>query len=80
MYLLSCLFVDITPKTNLKYGDMVRVKFENKLFRANVVRKSGETYTAFLIDIGRQVEVIAKDIYEISDYLKKVSIHSVLCV
>lgn len=57
---------------------MVRVKFENKLFRANVFGKSGETYTAFLIDIGRQIEVIARDIYDISDDLKKVNIHFVL--
>lgn len=57
---------------------MVRVKFENKLFRANVLTKSGETYTAFLIDIGRKIEVIATDIYAIPDNLKKVSIHFVL--
>lgn len=57
---------------------MVRVRFENKLFRAKILKKSEETYTAFLIDIGRQIEVIARDIYEISDDLKKVSIHLVL--
>lgn len=66
------IFLDIVVKKNPKYEDVVRVKFEDKIFRAKVIGKSEETYLVFLIDIGKQINVSADNIFDISNDLKNV--------
>lgn len=79
--LLFYIFLDIAVKRNVKYEDVVRVKFEGNIFRAKVLDKSEETYTVFLIDIGKQINVSADNIYDIPNDLKTVCKHfeKILC-
>ncbi|XP_029347622.1 uncharacterized protein LOC100166817 isoform X3 [Acyrthosiphon pisum] len=63
---------DIIVKKNPKYKDIVRVKFEEKIFRAEVLDKCGEKYSVFLIDIGKNIDVLGCNIYELPNSLKNI--------
>jgi len=68
------LFIlDIIVKKNPKYKDIVRVKFEEKMFRAEVLEKCGEKYFVFLIDIGKNIDVLGYNIYELPNSIKNVT-------
>jgi len=49
------------------------VKFEEKMFRAKVLVKCGEKYSVFLIDIGKNIDVLGYNIYELPNSLKNVT-------
>jgi len=55
-----------------KYKDIVRVKCEDKIFRAKVLDKCEEKYSVFLIDIGKNINVLADNIFELPSSLKNV--------
>lgn len=59
-------------KKNPKFGEILKVKYEEKIFRAKVLSKSGKMYTVFLIDIGKNINVSADELFEISNDLKNV--------
>lgn len=63
---------DIVIKKNPKYKDIVRVKFEENIVRAKVLDKCGEKYSVFLIDIGKNIDVLACDIFELPNSLKNI--------
>lgn len=65
------LFKDVV-KTNPKCGDIVRVNFEGKIFRGIVHDKCNETYKVFLMDIGKNEDIVADNIFELSNDLKNV--------
>lgn len=67
------MYTDIVVKKNPKYGEIVRVKFDDKIFRAKVLGKSSGTYTVFLMDVGKTINVFTDDILVISNDLKNVS-------
>jgi len=48
------------------------VNFEEKMFRAEVLTKCGEKYSVFLIDIGKNIDVLGYNIYELPNSLKNV--------
>lgn len=73
--LLFYIILDITVKNNPKYGEILKVKYEDKIFRAKVLNTFGKTYTVFLMDIGKNINVSADEIFEISNELKNVFIH-----
>jgi len=49
------------------------VKFEENIFRAEVLEKCGEKYSVFLIDIGKNINVLGSNIYELPNCLKNVT-------
>ncbi|KAL4141977.1 hypothetical protein QTP88_004511 [Uroleucon formosanum] len=63
---------DIIVKKYPKYKDIVRVQFEEKMFRAKVLDKCGEKYSVFLIDIGKNIDVLGYNIYELPNSLKNI--------
>lgn len=69
------VFIDITIKKNPTNGDEVRVKFEERIFRAVVLGKSREKYSVLLVDIGKKINVYSDDIFESSNDLKIVSVN-----
>lgn len=66
--------IDAVVKKNPKYKDIVRVKFEDEIFRAEVLEKCGEMYSVFLIDIGKNINVLADNIFELPNNLKNVTL------
>ncbi|XP_026818102.1 uncharacterized protein LOC113557019 isoform X2 [Rhopalosiphum maidis] len=72
MMIDSKMAKDIVVKKNLKYKDIVRVKFEEKIFRAKVLDKCGHKYSVFLMDIGKNINVLADDIFELPSTLKNI--------
>uniref|UniRef100_A0A2S2R425 Tudor domain-containing protein n=2 Tax=Sipha flava TaxID=143950 RepID=A0A2S2R425_9HEMI len=63
---------DITIKKNPKRGEILKVKYEEKIFRAKVLDAFGKMYTVFLIDIGKNISVSADEVFEISNESKNV--------
>ncbi|KAE9524914.1 hypothetical protein AGLY_014964 [Aphis glycines] len=63
---------DMVVKETPKYKDIVRVKFEDKIFRAKVLDKCEEKYSVFLIDIGKNINVLAENIFELPSSLKNI--------
>lgn len=49
------------------------MQFEEKMFRAKVLDKCGEKYSVFLIDIGKNIDVLGYNIYELPNTLKNVT-------
>lgn len=49
------------------------MQFEEKMFRAKVLDKCGEKYSVFLIDIGKNIDVLGYNIYELPNSLKNVT-------
>jgi len=50
------------------------VKFEEKIFRAKVLDKRGEKYSVLLIDIGKSIDVLDYNIFELPNSLKNVTL------
>lgn len=50
------------------------MKYEEKIFRAKVLNTFENMYTVFLIDIGKNINVSADKVFEISNELKNVCI------
>lgn len=70
----SILFIlGIILKENPKYKDIVRVKFEEKIFRAQVLGKCERKYSVFLMDIGKIIDVLDNNIFELPNSLKNVT-------
>lgn len=68
------LFIlDIIVKENPKYKDIVRVKFEENIYRAKVLDKLGNKYSVFLIDLGKNIDVFDSNIFELPNSLKNVT-------
>lgn len=64
----------VVKQNPINYGDIIRVQFGGKVFRAQVIdRKSKETYTVFLMDNGKSINVSANSMFEIPEDLKTVS-------
>ncbi|XP_022168298.1 uncharacterized protein LOC111032328 isoform X2 [Myzus persicae] len=62
----------IILKENPKYKDIVRVKFEEKIFRAQVLGKCERKYSVFLMDIGKIIDVLDNNIFELPNSLKNI--------
>lgn len=61
-------------KIDIEIGDMVKVMFENIMFRAKILKKEGKgSYLISFIDYGNEVIVFDDEIYELADDLKKVT-------
>jgi len=60
-------------KKNPKYGDKVRVKFDEQIFRAEVISKSEENYCVLLVDMGKEINVCINNIFESTNDLENVS-------
>jgi len=49
------------------------VKFEENIFRAKVLAKCGNKYSVFLMDIGKNIDVLDNNIFELPNSLKNVT-------
>jgi len=74
MTLSIILFIlDIIVKEDPKYKDIVRVKFEENIYRAKVLDKRGKMYSVFLMDLGKNIDVLDNNIFELPNSLKNVT-------
>lgn len=48
------------------------MKFEENIFRAKVINNGEKEYSVFLIDIGKHINVLADNIFELPNSLRNV--------
>lgn len=73
-FYIFVIFIDCNVKINPVVGDIVKVlsPLFQGLYRAKIVEvKSSNSYEVFYIDFGNIEIVQSKDIFELSDNLKK---------
>lgn len=73
LYYFFVICIDRKNKTNPAVGDIVKVfsPFHQEMYRALIEGVKGNFYQVFYMDFGNLEQVQSRDIFELSDDLKK---------